>query len=167
MDDSRFAILEGVDVGDDCTIHDQVNLYKCRIGQGTKIDAFVYVESDVSIGTNCTIRASTFIPTGVTIGDRVFVGPNVTFTNDRYPSASDEWELEETHIEDDVGIGAGAVVLPGVRIGSGATVGAGAVVTDDVPAAATVAGNPATVIDGHPPTDNGNGHSGTNESEPG
>lgn len=139
----RYAVTSDVTVGEGTTIYDHVNLYGCSVGDGTKVDAFVYVEEDVTIGDDCTIRPFTFIPTGVTIGDRVFIAPNVTFTNDRRPSATGEWELEETVVEDGAGIGAGAVICPGVTIGEGSLVGAGAVVTDDVPPETTVVGNPA------------------------
>ena len=120
-----------------------MNLYKCKIGRNCKIDAFVYIEEGVKIGDECKIRPFVFIPTGVKIGNRVFIGPNVTFTNDKYPKVKGEWELRETIVEDDVSIGAGAVILPGVRIGKGAMIGAGAVVTKDVPEGSVVVGNPA------------------------
>lgn len=145
-DDRRYAVINDIDADEAADIYDQVNLYECVIGGGTKVDAFVYIEEDVILGENCTIRPFTFIPTGVTLGDRVFVGPNVTFTNDQYPSVSGEWELRETRVKDDAGIGAGATILPGVTIGERALVGAGAVVTDDVPSEEVVAGNPATIV---------------------
>ncbi|MEM2966934.1 MAG: acyltransferase, partial [Candidatus Nitrosocaldaceae archaeon] len=110
-------------------------------------DAFVYIEEGVEIGDNCKIRAFTFIPTGVRIGNNVFIGPRVTFTNDKYPRIGKEWKLLETVIEDDVSIGAGSIILPGIRIGTSAMVGAGSVVTKDVPARSVVIGNPAKVID--------------------
>lgn len=143
----EFAVIQNAEIGDGCVIYDQVNLYGCEIGQNTKIDAFVYVEEDVVIGSNCTLRPFVFIPTGVTVGDEVFIGPNVTFTNDMYPRASGSWERLETIVEDGVGIGAGVTVLPDVRIGENAMIGAGAVVTHDVEAGAVVAGNPARPID--------------------
>lgn len=143
IDDPRYAVIEDVSLGEDCTIRDHVNLYGCEIGSGTKVDAFVYIEEDVIVGENCSIRPFVFIPTGVEIGDRVFVGPGVMFTNDRYPSIDSDWELEETLIEDGVGIGAGTVIAPGITIGEGALVGAGSVVTRDVPPETTVFGSPA------------------------
>ncbi|MEM2856345.1 MAG: acyltransferase [Candidatus Nitrosocaldaceae archaeon] len=143
----RFSIIKDVICGDNCKIYDQVNLYKCKIGKNCKIDAFVYIEEGVEIGDNCKIRAFTFIPTGVRIGNNVFIGPRVTFTNDKYPRIGKEWKLLETVIEDDVSIGAGSIILPGIRIGTSAMVGAGSVVTKDVPARSVVIGNPAKVID--------------------
>jgi acetyltransferase-like isoleucine patch superfamily enzyme len=145
--EQEFAIVEDARIGDGSTIYDQVNLYGCEIGDNTKIDAFTYIEEEVEIGDNCTIRPFTFIPTGVTIADDVFIGPQVTFTNDRYPRASGDWELEETAVECGASIGAGAVIGPGVKVGEGALVGAGSVVVHDVPANSTVAGNPAEQID--------------------
>lgn len=143
----EFSVVKNVDVDRTARIHDHVNLYGCDIGKYSKVDAFVYIEEGVEIGDNCTIRPFTFIPEGVTIGDGVFVGPGVTFTNDMYPSTDGEWELLETTVENDVAIGAGAVVLPGIMLRAGALVGAGAVVTDDVAAESVVAGNPATEIE--------------------
>lgn len=141
--DTDYAKIVAANVDETATIYDQVNLYSCTIGPETKIDAFVYIEENVTIGANSIIRPFVFIPTGVTIGDNVFIGPNVTFTNDRYPATERDWEMEETIIEDNVAIGAGVTVLPGVTISRGATVGAGAVVVNDVPPETTVAGNPA------------------------
>jgi acetyltransferase-like isoleucine patch superfamily enzyme len=145
----EYAMIADAEVAESATVYDQVNLYGCEVGENTKIDAFVYVEEDVTIGDDCTLRPFVFVPTGVTIGDGVFVGPGVTFTNDRYPSVSGDWELEETVVEEGAGIGAGATILPGVSIGADALVGAGSVVTEDVAPGTTVAGNPAQVIDTH------------------
>jgi len=143
MKKQRYSVIVDVEIGEGTIIHDHVNLYKCKIGRNCKIDAFVYIEEGVKIGDECKIRPFVFIPTGVKIGNRVFIGPNVTFTNDKYPKVKGEWELRETIVEDDVSIGAGAVILPGVRIGKGAMIGAGAVVTKDVPEGSVVVGNPA------------------------
>jgi UDP-2-acetamido-3-amino-2,3-dideoxy-glucuronate N-acetyltransferase len=143
---SKYSVIKGAEIGEDTIIHDQVNLYKCKIGKNCKIDAFVYIEEGVVIGDNCKIKPFVFIPTGITIGNNVFIGPNVTFTNDRYPKVKGEWELLETKIESNVSIGANAAILPGVTVGKEALVGAGAVVVKDVPQRAVVAGNPATII---------------------
>ncbi|MFB6176230.1 MAG: acyltransferase [Halobaculum sp.] len=143
----NHAVVTDVTTGEDVDLYDQVNLYGCEIGDGTKIDAFVYVEEDVEIGADCIVRPFTFIPTGVTIGDEVFIGPQVTFTNDRYPAVEGDWVLRETTVGDRVAVGAGATVGPGVEIGHDAMIGAGAVVLDDVSPATTVVGNPARPLD--------------------
>ena len=120
-----------------------MNLFKCKIGKNCKIDAFVYIEEGVVIGDGVRIRPFTFVPTGVIIGNNVFIGPNVVFTNDRYPKIGRKWKLEKTIVEDDVSIGAGSVILPGVRIGRGTLIGAGAVVTRDTEEGSIVYGVPA------------------------
>lgn len=116
-----------------------------KIGAGTKIHSHVWIGEGVVIGKNCKIQAFSFIPSGVVIGDNVFVGPRVTFTNDRHPPSNGKgWET--THVFDGAVIGAGAIILPGANIGEKAVVGAGAVVTRLVPLGATVVGNPAVDI---------------------
>ena len=137
----KYSIIERVEASHTALIHDHVNLYGCKIGENTKIDSFVYIEEGVKIGSGCKIRPFVFIPTGVVIGDNVFIGPNVTFTNDRYPKVSGDWKLEETVVEDDVSIGAGTVVLPGITIGKGSLVGAGSVLAKTVPPHSKVIGN--------------------------
>lgn len=154
----RFqAIAPDVVLGEGATVHEFVNLYGCAIGAFTRVGAFVEIQRDATIGAHCKISTHTFICSGVHIGDRVFVGHGVTFVNDKHPRACNadgtpkgpaDWTLEETHVEDDASIGSGATILCGVRIGRGAMVGAGAVVTKDVPAGATVAGNPARIVRG-------------------
>ncbi len=144
--EQKYSIMKDATIGEDSVIYDQVNLYKCNIGKNTKIDSFVYIEEGVVIGDNCKIRPFCFIPSGITIGNSVFIAPNVTFTNDKYPRSEGDWELLETIVENGVSIGAGAVILPGIRIGKNSLVGAGAVVTKDVPANSVVAGNPAKVV---------------------
>lgn len=142
---TKYSVLKDVEINEGTVIHDQVNLYKCKIGKNCKIDSFVYVEEGVIIGDCCKIRPFVFIPTGVTIEDNVFVGPNVTFTNDKYPKVKGEWVLLKTLVKSGAALGANSVILPGVTIGKGALVGAGSVVTKDVPDGAIVSGNPAVI----------------------
>ena len=129
-----------------------VNLYGCRVGDQTRIGAFVEIQKDASVGRRCKISSHTFICEGVTIDDEVFVGHGVVFINDRIPRAArpdgtpqteDDWSVEPTRVGRGASIGSGAVILCGVTVGPGALVGAGAVVTRDVPAGAVVAGVPA------------------------
>ena len=123
------------------------NIYgKGRIGKNCNIGALVEIRHP-QIGDDCKIQAFVFIPEGVKIGDRVFIGPHVCFTNDKNPKAVGSWQLRKTIVQDDVSIGAGAVILPGLTIGKGATIGAGAVVTKNVPAGVTVIGNPAKKLE--------------------
>ncbi len=117
-------------------------LLDCVIGERCTIHAQVWIGNNVVIGDDCKVQAFSFIPDGVTLGDHVFIGPRVTFTNDKHPPST-EWL--KTVVEDYVSIGAGAVILPGIRLGAHSMVGAGAVVTKDVPPGETVCGNPAVI----------------------
>ena len=143
-----MPISDNVKLGKGVIVYhpDLVNLYGCEIGDNSKIDSYVYIEEGVQIGKNCKIRPFTFIPQGVIIEDDVFIGPNVTFTNDKYPKVSGEWELLETRVKKGASIGAGAVILPGIEIGENANIGAGSVVTHSVPSSTVVVGNPAREI---------------------
>jgi UDP-2-acetamido-3-amino-2,3-dideoxy-glucuronate N-acetyltransferase len=143
---SKFSIIKDAEIGEGTKIHDQVNIYKCKIGKNCKIDAYVYIEENVEIGSNCKIRPFVFIPTGVIIEDNVFIGPNVTFTNDKYPRVRGEWSLLPIRVKRGASIGANSTILAGVTIGENALVGAGSIVTKDVPSNAVVAGNPARII---------------------
>lgn len=113
------------------------------IGEGTVVHSHVWIGDDVTIGKNCKIQAFAFIPNGVTIQDNVFIGPAVTFTNDKNPSTNPDWEQSNTIVEDGANIGANATILPGITLGAGCTIGAGSVVTKSVPPGETWVGNPA------------------------
>jgi acetyltransferase-like isoleucine patch superfamily enzyme len=132
-----------------------INLYSCEIGENTKIGAFVEVQKNARIGKNCKISSHTFICEGVTIEDRVFIGHSVAFINDSYPRAATadgwlqtegDWKVETTHVKAVASIGSGCTILANVTIGEGAMVGAGSVVTKDVPPNTIVVGNPARVL---------------------
>jgi acetyltransferase-like isoleucine patch superfamily enzyme len=147
--------LNQVRLGDNVKIFDFVNAYHCTIDSGTKVGAFVEIQKGASIGKNCKISSHTFICEGVHIEDNVFVGHGVMFTNDLFPRAvnSDgsqqtaaDWKLVETFVKKGASIGSNATILCGITIGENAMVGAGAMVTKDVPSNAVVAGNPAKII---------------------
>lgn len=126
------------------------NLWGAEIGEGTRVASYVEIGKGVVIGDNCNIQSFVYIPPHVRIGNSVFIGPGVIFTNDKHAPSHGEWKKGPwTTVESFVSIGAGAVILPGIRIGRGARIGAGAVVTKDVPAGVTVVGNPAEPIRYH------------------
>lgn len=147
--------LKNILVGKDVKIYDFVNAYGCSIDDGSQIGAFVEIQKGASIGKNCKISSHSFICEGVHIGDNIFIGHNVTFINDKFPRATnengslqnvDDWECIETFVENGASIGSSATILCGIRIGKGSIVGAGSVVTKDVPEYAVVVGNPARII---------------------
>lgn len=147
--------INNVKLGENVKIFDFVNLYGCTIGDNTKIGTFVEIQKNATIGKNCKISSHTFICEGVHIGDGVFVGHNVTFINDKNPRAVNpdgsmqteaDWKLEETFVKNGASIGSSATIMCGVTIGENSIVGAGAVVTKDVPPNTVVAGVPAKVI---------------------
>jgi len=148
-------IAPDVKLGRDVRIHGFVNLYGCEIGDETRIGAFVEVQKGAKIGERCKISSHSFICEGVTIEDGVFVGHGVIFINDRYPRATNgtsrlkgdgDWHCQNTLIKKGASIGSGATLLGGITVGENAIVGAGSVVTKDVPPNATVAGNPARIL---------------------
>jgi UDP-2-acetamido-3-amino-2,3-dideoxy-glucuronate N-acetyltransferase len=150
-----MPIAASVKLGDDVVIHhpDLVNLYGCAVGDGTRIGAFVEIQKNAAVGSRCKISSHTFICEGVTIEDEVFVGHGVMFINDPHPRATvngrpqseEDWTVVPTRVRRGASIGSGAVILCGVTIGARAMVGAGAVVTRDVPDEAVVVGVPARV----------------------
>lgn len=153
--DSYLCIAPDVKLGTDVRLSKFVNLYGCDIGDETKIGAFVEIQKNAKIGKHCKVSSHTFICEGVTIEDNVFIGHSVTFINDTYPRATNgvgglqteqDWRVECTLVKRGASVGSGATILCNVVIGENAIVGAGAVVTKDVPPNTIVAGNPARVI---------------------
>ncbi len=143
----KYQIIEDAEIGEGTKIWHCVNLYKCKIGRNCIIGSFVEIGKGVNIGDNCKIEAFSYIPTGVAIEDDVFIGPRVTFTNDKYPKIGRDWQISSTFVKKGVTIGAGAVIICGVTIGEDAVIGAGSVVTKDVEPGSTVVGNPAKPIE--------------------
>jgi len=144
---AKHYVIENADIGENTVIRDYVNIFGCKIGKNCKIAAFVEIQKDVTIGNSCAIEAFTFIPSGVTIEDEVFIGPHVCFTNDKQPRAvNPSWKTIPTVVKKGASIGAGSVILCGVKIGEKAMVAAGSVVTKDVAEKTLVAGNPAKPV---------------------
>ena len=148
-------IAPDVKLGKNVRIFSFTNLYGCEIGDDVKIGTFVEIQKGVKIGNRCKISSHTFICEGVTLEDDVFVGHNVVFTNDRYPRATNEngqlqteadWKCIPTLVKRGASIGSGVVLLCGVTVGQNAMIGAGSVVTKDVPPDTIVAGNPARIF---------------------
>jgi UDP-2-acetamido-3-amino-2,3-dideoxy-glucuronate N-acetyltransferase len=149
------CIASDVKLGRDVKLAQFINLYGCEIGDETKIGAFVEIQKNASVGRRCKISSHTFVCEGVTIEDNVFIGHGVTFINDSYPRATTpggelqterDWSVEPTVVKRGASIGSGSTILSQVVIGENAIVGAGSVVTHDVPANAIVAGNPAKLL---------------------
>jgi len=151
----HLSIAPDVKLGKDVKLSTFINLYGCEIGDETKIGAFVEIQKKAAVGRRCKISSHTFVCEGVTIQDHVFIGHGVTFINDSYPRATTEdgqlqtekdWKVEPTLVKEGASIGSGATILSNVVIGEHAIVGAGSVVTRDVPPYTVVAGNPARVL---------------------
>jgi acetyltransferase-like isoleucine patch superfamily enzyme len=150
-----LSIADDVKLGEGVKLSKFINLYGCTIGEGTKIGAFVEVQKNAFIGKNCKISSHTFICEGVTIEDNVFVGHGVVFINDPYPRATTEdgglqteadWKVEPTLVKKGASVGSGSTIMCNVTIGENSIIGAGSVVTKDVPPMSIVAGNPARVL---------------------
>lgn len=150
-----LCIAPSVKLGKDVKLSQFINLYGCEVGDETKIGAFVEIQKNARVGRRCKISSHSFICEGVDIEDHVFIGHSVTFINDKYPRATTgngglqteaDWKVEKTKVCRGASIGSGSTILANLTIGENAIVGAGSVVTKDVPANAIVAGNPAKFI---------------------
>ena len=153
--DQFVCVAPNVKLGRDVKLSKFINLYGCEIGDETKIGAFVEIQKNAVVGKRCKISSHTFVCEGVTIEDNVFIGHSVTFINDSYPRATTaegglqteaDWKVERTLVKKGASIGSGSTILSNISIGENAIVGAGSVVTKDVPANSIVAGNPARVL---------------------
>lgn len=149
------CIADDVKLGKNVRLSSFINLYGCEVGDETKIGAFVEIQKNATVGKRCKISSHTFVCEGVVIEDNVFIGHGVMFINDSYPRATvpdgglqteDDWKVERTVVKKGASIGSGATILSRISIGESAIVGAGAVVTKDVPPNAIVAGNPAKIL---------------------
>jgi acetyltransferase-like isoleucine patch superfamily enzyme len=149
------CLSSDIKLGKNVKLSKFINLYGCEVGDNTKIGAFVEIQKNAKIGRNCKVSSHTFICEGVTIEDNVFVGHGVTFTNDCYPRATTpegdlqtekDWRVEPTLVKNGASIGSGSTILPNLVIGENALIGAGSVVTRDVPANVIIAGNPARIL---------------------
>ena len=154
-EDSPGRKLANVRVGANVRFLNFVNAYGCEIGDNTKVGSFVEIQKGARIGRNCKVSSHSFVCEGVEIGDEVFIGHNVSFINDKFPQAANpdvtmqtdaDWKVVPTKVGKGASIGTGSTILCGVTIGERAVVGAGSVVTRDVPAGAVVAGNPARAL---------------------
>ncbi|MBN1405391.1 MAG: N-acetyltransferase [Candidatus Omnitrophica bacterium] len=147
---SEKSIITNADIGKNVKIWHYCNIYGCKIGNNTQIGSYCEIKKNAKIGENCRIQAFVFIPENIIIGNYVFIGPHVVFTNDKYPTAvkaiSSSWKCEETKVGDNVSIGAGAIICPGIKIAEATIIGAGSCLTKDTNAFSVVAGNPAKKI---------------------
>ncbi len=155
MNSPLQKIAPDVKIGEGAKIFDFVNLYGCEIGENSKVGTFVEIQRGAKIGKNCKISSHSFICEGVTIEDNVFIGHNVTFINDVFPRATnpdgslqtaDDWKCVSTLVKKGASIGSSVTILCGITIGENSIIGAGSMVTKDVPANCIVAGNPAKIL---------------------
>ena len=152
---NHVCISDDVKLGKDVKLSKFINLYGCCVGDNTKIGAFVEIQKNAFIGKNCKISSHTFICEGVTVEDNVFIGHNVAFINDSFPRATAkdgklqteaDWKVEPTLVKKGASIGSGSTILPNIVVGENAIIGAGSVVTKNVPPDTIVAGNPAKIL---------------------
>ena len=152
---NHLCIADDVKLGNNVKLSKFINLYGCSIGDNTKIGAFVEIQKNAFVGNNCKISSHTFICEGVTIEDNVFIGHGVTFINDKKPRATTsdgslqteaDWTVEPTLVKKGASVGSGCTILSNITIGENAILGAGSVITQDVPPGAIVAGNPAKIL---------------------
>ncbi|MBI3475559.1 MAG: N-acetyltransferase [Acidobacteria bacterium] len=154
MENDFRCVAPSVKLGQNVKLSQFINLYGCEIGDETKIGAFVEIQKNATVGKRCKISSHTFVCEGVVIEDNVFVGHNVAFINDSFPRATAgdklqteaDWKVERTFVKKGASIGSGCTILSNITIGENALVGAGSVVTKDVPPNSIVAGNPAKVL---------------------
>jgi acetyltransferase-like isoleucine patch superfamily enzyme len=153
--DQFLCVAPDVKLGEGVKLSKFINLYGCSIGDHSKVGAFVEIQKNASVGKNCKVSSHTFVCEGVQIEDNVFIGHSVTFINDSYPRATTDdgelqteadWKVETTRVCKGASIGSGSTILSNLVIGERALVGAGSVVTKDVPPHSVVAGNPAKVL---------------------
>ena len=142
----KFTIIRDTEIGENTVIWHHCNIFGCKIGKNCKIGSYVEIGPNSTVGDQCKIEAFAFICSGITIGDEVFIGPHVTFINDKYPKAVGDWKIIPTVVKKGASIGANTTVLCGVTIGENSLVAAGSMVTKDVPPNTWVAGNPARPI---------------------
>jgi acetyltransferase-like isoleucine patch superfamily enzyme len=142
----EYSTVKDAEIGDGTVIWHHCNIFRCKIGSDCTIGSYVEIGPGVKVGNKCKIEAFAFLCSGVTLEDEVFVGPHVTFTNDKYPKAVGDWTMVPVLVKKGASIGANATVICGVTIGEGSMIAAGSIITRDVPPHMVVAGNPARLM---------------------